>query len=236
MGLNDNASNDAPGANNKHEQILFTGVIEVNQQKCYASVTMHLSEKFSVPDDIALLYDFVNSLDLRRYVEGGQVHVPDDELDSAAKLQAWLRNRGAIAKKATLSAQDLGRALALRDALRSFLQLAPAERAADAAIAAQINAAAAHFPMTLAMGKAGAITLQSGSLTGGLSRVLAEFYQLSVTDRLDRMKMCASDECSWIFYDRSKPGNRRWCSSTLCGNREKIRVYRNRQKQGYTGD
>src|SRR3546814_14976071 len=90
---------------------------------------MHLSEKFPVPGDIALLYDFVNSLDLRHYVEGGLPHVPSDGLATAAELQAWLFERGLATRKATLSAQDHCNALALRHALRSFLQLAPAERA-----------------------------------------------------------------------------------------------------------
>ena len=56
--------------------------------------------------------------------------------------------------------------------------------------------------------------------------ILAELHRLAQGDRLDRLKMCASDACRWIFYDRSKPGNRRWCSSVLCGNREETRSYR----------
>jgi predicted RNA-binding Zn ribbon-like protein len=60
--------------------------------------------------------------------------------------------------------------------------------------------------------------------------VLAEFLALSASGRLGRLKMCSSKECNWIFFDRSKPGNRRWCSSLLCGNRQKTRDYRKRQK------
>jgi predicted RNA-binding Zn ribbon-like protein len=43
--------------------------------------------------------------------------------------------------------------------------------------------------------------------------------------------MCASDECQRVFFDRSKPASRRWCQSTLCGNRNKTRAYRERQRQ-----
>src|SRR3546814_15914316 len=110
---------------------------------------MHLSEKFPVPGDIALLYDFVNSLDLRHYVEGGLPHVPSDGLATAAELQAWLFERGLATRKATLSAQDHCNALALRQALRSFMQLAPAERAVDAAVAQKLNIEAAKLPMIL---------------------------------------------------------------------------------------
>jgi predicted RNA-binding Zn ribbon-like protein len=84
--------------------------------------------------------------------------------------------------------------------------------------------------------KGGGIALRPSrfSPAGGLGNVLAELQRLAATGRLDRMKGCASEECGWIFYDRSKPGNRRWCSSKLCGNREKIRSYRNRQSQART--
>lgn len=42
---------------------------------------------------------------------------------------------------------------------------------------------------------------------------LADLLLLAQTDRIGRLKMCASDECRWVFYDRSKPANRRGCSS-----------------------
>jgi predicted RNA-binding Zn ribbon-like protein len=63
----------------------------------------------------------------------------------------------------------------------------------------------------------------------GLGQVLVELVRLSDDGRLERVKTCDSDECRWVFYDRSKPSNRRWCSSERCGNREKTRTYRKRQ-------
>jgi predicted RNA-binding Zn ribbon-like protein len=56
-------------------------------------------------------------------------------------------------------------------------------------------------------------------------------YLLSVTARLERLKVCSSEECRRVFFDRSKPGNRRWCSADLCGNRHKTRSYRQRQRE-----
>jgi predicted RNA-binding Zn ribbon-like protein len=63
-----------------------------------------------------------------------------------------------------------------------------------------------------------------------LSHVVAEFYEGSITRTLDRLKMCAAEECRRIFFDRSKPATRRWCMSTLCGNRSKTRNYRERNR------
>jgi len=46
-----------------------------------------------------------------------------------------------------------------------------------------------------------------------------------------RIRRCASEKCDWMFLDRSKRGNRRWCDMTVCGNRAKAqRFYRRKKK------
>jgi predicted RNA-binding Zn ribbon-like protein len=64
----------------------------------------------------------------------------------------------------------------------------------------------------------------------GLSPIVAELYDGSRNGTLDRLKMCASEECRRVFFDRSKPSTRRWCISSLCGNRMKTKSYRERQR------
>ena len=198
---------------------------------------MKLSDKFSVPGDVALLYDFVNSLDLRRYVEKGRAHLASDELATPAQLDAWLQARDLSDPGTHCAADNHQDGLALRAALRSFLELTPGDRATDAFAAARLNAAAANFPLFVAALQGGGVVLRPSRLSAssGLGNVLAEFQRLAETERLGRVKACASDECGWIFYDRSKPGNRRWCSSTLCGNRQKTRSYRDRRRRSSEG-
>jgi len=192
---------------------------------------MRPSGKFPVPREIALLYDFVNSLDLRRYVERGVPHSVHDELATKAQLKAWLRARGLLDKGVELDAEDHRRTLELRETLRAYLRQTPADRATDAVTAARLDAAAANFPLIVKVSQAGGTALAPAhaSRSGCLAYVLAELQRLSETARLDRLKLCDSDECGWMFYDRSKPGNRRWCSSARCGNRQKTRAYRRRR-------
>jgi predicted RNA-binding Zn ribbon-like protein len=64
----------------------------------------------------------------------------------------------------------------------------------------------------------------------GLGAVVNQLYDASASGELDRLKMCASEDCRRVFYDRSKPGTRRWCQASLCGNRMKTRAYRERHK------
>jgi predicted RNA-binding Zn ribbon-like protein len=47
-----------------------------------------------------------------------------------------------------------------------------------------------------------------------------------------RIGECQGDGCGWLFIDRSKPGTRRWCSMTSCGNRAKGQRYRRGQRAG----
>jgi predicted RNA-binding Zn ribbon-like protein len=46
----------------------------------------------------------------------------------------------------------------------------------------------------------------------------------------DRIRICASDTCRWLFYDESRSGRRRWCDMATCGNRAKARRHRDRLK------
>jgi len=192
-------------------------------------VSMRLSDKFPVPDDVALLYDFVNSIDLRRYVEHGATHEPGDELATPAQLQKWLQARGLLKRSLEVSRTEHREALELRDALRRLLAATPAERVAAAG---PLEALAARFPLGVTVSRDQTLDLRAiGSrATSGLGNVLVELIRLTDGGRLDRVKTCDSEECRWIFYDRSKPGNRRWCSSDRCGNRDKTRNYRDRQQ------
>ena len=46
----------------------------------------------------------------------------------------------------------------------------------------------------------------------------------------ERIRICASDTCEWVFYDTSRTGRRRWCDMATCGNRAKAARHRARAK------
>ncbi|SRR5579871_1006464 len=191
---------------------------------------MRLAKKYSVPQKLALLYDFLNSADLRTYVEHGEQHVPSDELETPAQLQAWMRGRGLLKPRDSISSADHRRALELRSALRRFVQFEPESRAEATELAEELNRITDSFAFVMKIDQHGGVDLQPAPGVSGIARVLAEFFSLAEGGHLGRLKMCTSDECRWIFFDRSKPSNRRWCNSLICGNRQKTRDYRNRHK------
>jgi predicted RNA-binding Zn ribbon-like protein len=52
---------------------------------------------------------------------------------------------------------------------------------------------------------------------------------LTNAERLARVRLCAGDNCGWLFLDNSKRGARRWCRMSECGNRAKVRRFRQRR-------
>jgi len=191
------------------------------------------SRRFRVPDALANLYDFANSLDLRHFVHHGVQHAQGDALEDAADLGDWLAGHGLNKAGKVPSAATFEAGLALRGAIRDYLERAPVERRREASVRATLDKAIAPFPLRVtAAGKDGLkLAAVEASAATGLSAIVAELYNASANGTLDRLKMCASDECKRVFFDRSRPGTRRWCQSTLCGNRQKTRTYRERLKQ-----
>jgi predicted RNA-binding Zn ribbon-like protein len=185
---------------------------------------MRPSETFSIPDELATLYDFANSLDLRRYRDRDGRHSAFDALGTPSQATDWLRTHGLWSSNQTLNEQDYQHALALRAALRDVVAIDPAMRNQDIGALRRLEAAATPFPLTLGI-RTSPPMLELRPLQG-VGKVVAELFRLFELGDLGRLKTCASDDCHWIFFDRTKPANRRWCSSNRCGNRAKVKRYR----------
>jgi len=66
------------------------------------------------------------------------------------------------------------------------------------------------------------LTWESNARMGEIVRSTVE---LLTSDHLGRLRLCAADDCNWVFLDYSKNGSRRWCDMNVCGNRAKARRY-----------
>ena len=61
-----------------------------------------------------------------------------------------------------------------------------------------------------------------------VARSAAELLQ---SDELPHLRLCAADDCAWLFLDRTKNQRRRWCDMKVCGNRVKARRHYERLKR-----
>jgi predicted RNA-binding Zn ribbon-like protein len=190
------------------------------------------SRKFKVPDELANLYDFANSLDVRHFTHHGVQHVQGDELTGPRELGAWMAQRGLSWTSAKITPAMFATALRLRASVRGYLECDPAERRKSQDAVRSLNAALKLFPLVARAQIDRGMTLGAAreDALAGLATISAELYDGSIKGTLDRLKMCAAEECRRVFFDRSKPATRRWCMSTLCGNRMKTRAYRERHR------
>lgn len=53
---------------------------------------------------------------------------------------------------------------------------------------------------------------------------------LLMSDEIDNVRLCAAENCGWLFLDRTKNRRRRWCDMKVCGNRVKARRHYQRAK------
>jgi predicted RNA-binding Zn ribbon-like protein len=190
------------------------------------------SRKFQVPDELANLYDFANTLDVRHFTQRGVAHEEGDELMGPRELGAWMAQRRLSSTSAKVTPAMFETALQLRAGVRDYLACDPAQRRTARDAVRSLNAALAPFPLLARAQTDRGMVLDAArdDALAGLSAISAELYNGSIRGTLDRLKMCAAEECRRVFFDRSKPSTRRWCMSTLCGNRIKTRAYRARQR------
>ncbi len=60
--------------------------------------------------------------------------------------------------------------------------------------------------------------------------VLRSAAELLTSDRMDRVRLCSAEDCDWLFLDSSRNRSRRWCDMAVCGNRSKVRRFRQTQQ------
>src|SRR5580704_11202155 len=113
------------------------------------------SKKFKVPDELANLYDFANTLDVRHFTHHGVPHPQGDELKGARELGAWMSQRGLLFTGARVTAAMLDTALELRTHVRSYLQCDPVERSKDRDAARSLNRALKLFPLVVEAAREG---------------------------------------------------------------------------------
>jgi len=62
-----------------------------------------------------------------------------------------------------------------------------------------------------------------------LGRIVRSAVEVLTSDDIERVKRCAAEKCSWLFMDRSRSRNRRWCEMRTCGSQQKAKAYYKRK-------
>ncbi len=172
---------------------------------------------------------------VRAFVNTRDVDDGIEKLATPSALAGWLAEHdllgGAASTRAT--AQDLRHAIELREALRAHL-FAHHGDPLDPAAVRTLDAAACRARLTLRFTGPDTTGLEpaAGGVDGALGRLLAIIGAAVEDGSWRRLKACPAETCQWAFYDTSRNRSAVWCDMRVCGNRAKVRGYRERHGHG----
>ncbi len=180
--------------------------------------------------DAELFIDFANTL----HVHDG---VPDDRIAEADALRAWLAARSLLAADAPLPSveRSVPAFRELRTLIHDVTQRLVVDGRPSARQVQRLNRVMrdglhyhrlqpSHDGQRFTIGQVGDDLDQARSaIAGSLAHYVAEHD-------VERLRICAADDCRWRFIDTSPAGRRRWCDMRTCGNRAKVAAHRERAR------
>jgi predicted RNA-binding Zn ribbon-like protein len=185
-----------------------------------------------------LCLDFANTLDWRTSA------APQELIPDYATLLKWSAMRGtlpapALARLRAQSAYHPGAAAAVTGeahALRAEIcQAADALRRGDHVRLGPFNRRLASLPAQPRLvgdGESYVHDLPGKLLQEPLWPVLWSLAALLTSADAGRVGCCQAQGCGWFFVDESPNRTRVWCSSEVCGNRERARRAYARRRAG----
>ncbi|CAM5442857.1 CGNR zinc finger domain-containing protein [Streptomyces aurantiogriseus] len=163
---------------------------------------------------------------------------PLERLDALPPLCAWITGSGLVPPGTPLTHADASWPVAFRELRGSVGQLVHGWLARDArpydlALARVNDVARAAPPAPRAVrGEDGTLVreLDGPPECAALLAVVARDAVELLTDPVARagLRQCEGDNCPIVYVDTSRGRRRRWCSSEVCGNRERVARHRRR--------
>ncbi len=83
---------------------------------------------------------------------------------------------------------------------------------------------------------AGQPQLQQVSGDPVVGRIVLTVAELVSTNTWSRLRICANERCSHVFYDTTRSRTQRWHSYEMCGNRTNVAAYRARARGARDSD
>lgn len=190
--------------------------------------------------DLEATFEFLNTADTENGFPVEKLPRLEDALDWFVQ-QGVIHREGADRICAKIETQPEGAAKQLdhvhevRDALREVAEAITQKRAPRASALNTVNRALHARQVIELVPAPDGVSVDHRHVGDPIDDALSRLADPLVTELTaghpERIRVCASDTCQWIFYDASRTGRRRWCDMTTCGNRAKAARFRARAKQ-----
>jgi predicted RNA-binding Zn ribbon-like protein len=157
---------------------------------------------------------------------------PDGLPPSLESLRWWLTSNALVEEHDHIKDQDLAWALRVRDALTTKVREHMGEPP-DTTATEFLNRAAEQTGLRVCFGcsEDGPIHVEATGVRGAIGMILGSAFLAELDGRWERFRVCHDPGCSAVFFDHSKNKSGKWCSMASCGNRAKVRAFRERQAE-----
>ncbi len=195
-----------------------------------------------------LCLDFVNTVggrvgsDAKR---GFRYRVLTEKLNAFEDLAQWAESAGVLsrleARKAARSSASqspdargaLHRAITLREAFYRICKCLLEEVPPTASDMVVLNLELANAQTHKRLKFRNAAFAWSWDEPNSFDRILWSVLDSAATflasSAVASLRQCPGDDCGWLFLDESRNGSRQWCEMQICGNRAKLRRFRERK-------
>lgn len=158
------------------------------------------------------------------------------QLTDADQLAHWLTASGLVPAGTALTGVDarwVGRFAELRDSVGQLVRAEIDGRQAPQALERVNELAAGAPPGIRAVRDTGGALVRALSAAPACAALLAAVARDAVELLTDPeagagLRECEGDSCRRVYLDTSRGRRRRWCSSEVCGNRERVARHRRR--------
>ena len=154
----------------------------------------------------------------------------DSLAPSLETLEWWFRHIHVLPETTPTAKADLEWAAGLLEDLREKV-FENVGRPVDPQAVERLNAAARGAGLEIRFGNGGGTRFETRAsrIRGAVGRLLGVAFLAELDGSWRDFKECGSPTCRSIFYDRSKNHSGKWCSMQSCGNRAKVRAFRERR-------
>jgi predicted RNA-binding Zn ribbon-like protein len=189
--------------------------------------------------------DFVNTLEYGR--EG-----PTDDLTGYPVAVHWLQEHDLLHREMveeqlrrhtqdeTATEPQMQRIRRVRTALRELLDATVENRPPDSSALREVNRAMKTQYVYELVPASDGVSLdhrhEGDPIAGALARLAESIARELTQPDAERLRICANEECRWVFHDASPTGRRKWCDMATCGNRAKVARHRARQREKAEAD
>jgi len=155
-----------------------------------------------------------------------------ERLKNPAELQRWLSLSSIKLPNVRIKSSDLDDARILRSAIwRVAVSIVERKNASPGDIRI-LNRMAREPGLVRELGPAATSVNWYRPTIGAALATISQDSVVQFGDRAqrERLRRCENPGCKVVFFDDSRPGNRRWCASNRCGDRMRAKSYRQRHR------